>query len=202
MLLVDRYWSILVTRCSIRRAAQANFLYAEYGYLKARWLLHLSVSDLFGVNGLAMLTSTLGVGSLFGSLFLARRSGVTGLTRILIFNVPLLSLAVIGFGSTSIYVFALICTFFGGIAIVMIGVIEQTLLQSAVDNTMRGRILSFYTLIALGCPSIGALLAGALAEIIGLQAAVISGAVLCIGLWFWAFLKRDALAHHLEVKAG
>jgi len=152
-----------------------------------------------GVNGLATLTSVLGIGSIVGSLFLARRSGVGGLTRLLIMNVLLLSLAVIGFGGTSIYGFALVCTFFGGIAIVMIGVIEQTLLQSAVDNAMRGRILSFYTLIARGCPSIGALAAGGFAEIVGLQLSVITGAVLCIALWVWAFLKRDTLARHLEM---
>ena len=46
----------------------------------------------------------------------------------------------------------------------MIGVIEQTLLQSAVDDAMRGRILSFYTLIARGCPSIGALAAGGISR--------------------------------------
>ncbi len=153
-----------------------------------------------GVNGLATLTSVLGLGSIVGSLFLARRSGIRGLTNLLIFNVLLLSLSVIGFGSTSIYLFALICTFIGGIAIVMIGVIEQTLLQSAVDDAMRGRILSFYTLIARGCPSIGALGAGALAEIVGLQLSVIVGAFLCVVLWIWAFMKRNTLASNLEAK--
>ncbi len=151
-----------------------------------------------GVNGLATLTSILGLGSIFGSLFLARRSGVIGLTRLLIFNVFLLSISVIGFGSTNLYAVALCCTFIGGIAIVMIGVIEQTLLQSAVDDAMRGRILSFYTLIARGCPSIGALAAGGLAELVGLQLSVISGAILCIGLWSWAYFKRDQLANYLE----
>ena len=121
-----------------------------------------------------------------------------GLTRLLIFNVFLLSVSVIGFGSTNLYAVALCCTFTGGIAIVMIGVIEQTLLQSAVDDAMRGRILSFYTLIARGCPSIGALAAGGLAELVGLQFSVISGAVLCIGLWSWAYFKRDQLANYLE----
>ena len=80
----------------------------------------------------------------------------------------------------------------------MIGVIEQTLLQSAVDDAMRGRILSFYTLIARGCPSIGALAAGGFAELVGLQFSVISGAVLCIGLWIWAYLKREQFANYLE----
>lgn len=152
-----------------------------------------------GADALAMLTSTLGIGSLFGSVFLARLQGVDGLTRILILNILLMSLAVIGFAATDTFWFALVCTGFSGIAIVMIGVIEQTLLQTSVDGSMRGRVLSFYTLIARGCPSLGALLMGFLASYMGLQLPVIAGAVLTIGLWYWAFRRRHALAKFLEV---
>ena len=151
-------------------------------------------------EGLAMLTSVLGVGSLVGSLFLARIQGVNGLTRILIFNVLLSSIAVIAFASTDVYVAALFCTFIVGIAIVMIGVIEQTLLQASVDSAMRGRVLSFYTLIARGCPSLGALLMGWLATYFGLQWPVASGAIACLGLWFWAWRQQVNLARHLEVR--
>ncbi|MDA1326388.1 MAG: MFS transporter [Proteobacteria bacterium] len=152
-----------------------------------------------GAEALAMLTSVLGVGSFVGSIFLARINGVSGLTRILIANVLLMSVAVIAFAATDIYWVALICTFFAGIAIVMIGVIEQTLLQASVDSAMRGRVLSFYTLIARGCPSLGALLMGYLASYFGLQAPVAAGAVLCIGLWYWAWRRQDALGKALEV---
>jgi MFS family permease len=153
-----------------------------------------------GADALAMLTSMLGVGSLFGSVFLARLQGVAGLTRILIANVLLMSLAVIGFAATKNFWFALACTGVAGIAIVMIGVIEQTLLQASVDGSMRGRVLSFYTLIARGCPSLGALLMGTLASYAGLQLPVAGGAVLCIGLWYWAWRRRDSLSRSLEVR--
>ncbi len=152
-----------------------------------------------GAEALAMLTSVLGVGSFVGSIFLARINGVSGLTRILIANILLLSVAVIAFTSTDIFWVALICTFFAGIAIVMIGVIEQTLLQASVDSAMRGRVLSFYTLIARGCPSLGALLMGYLASFFGMQLPVACGAALCIGLWFWARRRQDALGKSLEV---
>jgi len=152
-----------------------------------------------GAEGLAMLTSVLGAGSFVGSIFLARIHGVSGLTRILIANVLLLSVAVIAFTATDIFWVALVCTFFAGIAIVMIGVIEQTLLQASVDSAMRGRVLSFYTLIARGCPSLGALLMGYLASFFGLQWPVACGAALCIVLWFWVWRRQDALSKALEV---
>jgi len=68
-----------------------------------------------------------------------------------------------------------------------------------VDSAMRGRVLSFYTLIARGCPSLGALLMGYLASFYGLQLPVAAGAMLCIGLWFWARRRQDALGKSLEV---
>jgi MFS family permease len=152
-----------------------------------------------GSSGLAMLTSTLGAGSLIGSVFLARFQGVAGLTRVLILNVLLMAIAVIGFAATENYYFALLCTALAGVAIVSIGVIEQNLLQASVDGAMRGRVLSFYTLIARGCPSLGALLMGWLATYFGLQLPIAIGAALCIGLWYWAWRRQASLAEYLEV---
>lgn len=158
--------------------------------------------DVFGrgADALALLTAALGLGSCIGSLYLARLKGVSGLTDIMVANILFMSFAVIGFVATTMFSVALICTCFAGIAMVNIGVIEQTLLQAAVDGSMRGRALSFYTLIARGCPSLGALLMGYLASFFGLRLPIACGAVLCFGMWFWAFKRRRALAKVLEVQ--
>jgi len=151
-----------------------------------------------GVDGFAWLTSILGVGSFIGSISLAKRDGVKGLTRILIFNTLVLSLAVIGFAATDNFWIAMFFTAIVGYAIVAIGVIEQTLIQVAVDDSMRGRMLSFYTLIARGCPSIGALLMGWLSSFFGLQPPIIAGAIFCIGIWAWSRRRLKMLENFLE----
>ena len=151
-----------------------------------------------GVDGFAWLTSILGVGSFIGSISLAKRDGVKGLTRILIFNTLVLALAVIGFAATDNFWIAMLFTAIVGYAIVAIGVIEQTLIQVAVDDSMRGRMLSFYTLIARGCPSIGALLMGWLSSFYGLQPPIIAGAVICIGIWAWSRRRLTMLQNSLE----
>ena len=157
--------------------------------------------DIFGrgSDGLAWLTSALGVGALIGSVILAQREGVEGLTRLLIAAILIISVAVIGFAATDIFWVALLCTVVAGFAVTLIGVSEQTLLQSSVDSAMRGRVLSLYTLIARGCPSFGALLMGYLASYGGLQLPVAGGALLCIGLWGWARSRQTRLAASLEV---
>lgn len=151
-----------------------------------------------GADGLAWLTAMVGVGAFLGSLMLARREGVAGLTRMLVGSTLLLALSLLGFVATDIFWVALVCTVVGGFAMVTIGVTEQTLLQTAVEGAMRGRVLSIYTLIARGGPSIGALLMGWVAEYTGLRWPVAGGALICIGLWVWANRRQAAMARAME----
>lgn len=85
---------------------------------------------------------------------------------------------------------------------VMLGVIEQTLMQASVDDAMRGRVASCYIMFARGCPAFGALLMGSLAEYAGLRLPVAGGAVLCLGLWAWARARTSRMAAALERESG
>lgn len=151
-----------------------------------------------GASGLAWLTVMVGVGAMAGSVAMASQSGIEGLTRRMIKMTLLLSLAVIGFAATDIFIIALICATISGFCFVTIGVTEQTLLQAAVHGPMRGRVMSFYSLIARGCPSIGALVMGYLATFLGLRLPVILGGLACIGVWLWARSRQEFLAEALE----
>ncbi|MEE8517458.1 MAG: MFS transporter [Alphaproteobacteria bacterium] len=162
--------------------------------------------DVFGrgADGLAWLTGMLGLGAFIGSVFLAGRGGVEGLTRLLVVSVLIFAITLIGFTATDIFWIACLFTMVAGLSVVMVGVAEQTLLQASVDSAMRGRILSMYTLIARGFPSIGALIMGYAASIVGLRWPVFVGAVLCLVMWVWALRRREQMAAVLEAppKAG
>jgi len=156
--------------------------------------------DVFGrgADGLAWLTSMLGLGALIGSVYLANRESVDGLTDLLVKSVLVFVVSLIAFTATDIFWFALICTAFSGISVVIVGVAEQTLLQAAVASDMRGRMLSLYTLIARGFPSVGALIMGALASHIGLRWPVFGGAMICLVLWIWARRRQKLMERSLE----
>ncbi|MCZ6885677.1 MAG: MFS transporter [Alphaproteobacteria bacterium] len=156
--------------------------------------------DVFGrgADGLAWLTGMLGLGAFIGSLFLARRKGVEGLTRQLIVSVLVFAIALVGFTATDVFWFACLCTALAGFSVVSVGVAEQTLLQTSVASNMRGRVLSLYTLIARGFPSIGALVMGYLASFVGLRWPVFGGAVLCLLVWLWIRPQQDRMAAILE----
>ena len=60
------------------------------------------------------------------------------------------------------------------------------MIQTIVDERLRGRVMAFYTMAFMGPAPIGSLFAGALAARIGAPWTVLVGGVACLiaGLWF------------------
>src|SRR5271156_3983397 len=84
-----------------------------------------------GPQGLAMLTSTVGLGAIFGGAWMLFRSQINGLTTIVLANTLLMSLTTIAFVATDSFTVALPCVFLGGAAMVITGIGAQTLIQSS-----------------------------------------------------------------------
>jgi MFS family permease len=121
-------------------------------------------SDMFG-----LLFSAVAVGALGAGWMLAVRQSVVGLGRwifysSLIFNAGLVGLAL----SPNIYcaLASLAVMGFGGMK--HMGA-SNTVIQTLVEDRMRGRVMSFYMMSFVGTMPIGSFLAGALAERIGPQ---------------------------------
>ncbi len=70
-------------------------------------------------------------------------------------------------------------------------------MQVAVDEAMRGRVLSLFGLIFRGGPALGALIMGAASELVGLQAPLAVGALLGIGACGLLWRQRQAIARSL-----
>jgi MFS family permease len=121
-------------------------------------------------EGLARLWAAMGVGALLSALVMAyslsntRRRG-----RLLIAGNVFFGLALAAFALSRS--FASSCLFLGlvGAGMVSITTTVNTLLQTLVQDEMRGRVMSMYALAFIGLPPVGGLLIGALADLIGLQ---------------------------------
>lgn len=151
-----------------------------------------------GPQALAWLTAMIGLGAIAGALWVAQRPRVHGLTAVANTSTLVAALAVLGFAATDLFWFALPCLLVAGVALVLNGVGTQTLIQHAVDGAMRGRVLSLYGTLFRGGPAIGALIMGWLSNQVGLRWPVAGGAVLCVGLWWWARRRETAIARALE----
>jgi predicted MFS family arabinose efflux permease len=151
-----------------------------------------------GPAGLGWLGSAIGVGGIVAAVWLAQRGPVAGLTRIVVLHAMVVALALIAFAVVRNFWIALPFLSLAGFSMVVSGSGTQTLLQSAVDNVMRGRVMALFTLLYRGLPALGSLLMGAAASLIGLEATVVIAAFVCLGGWWWALSRTKAISAELE----
>jgi MFS family permease len=149
-------------------------------------------------HGLALLTAAIGVGAIIGGLFLAQRERLTGLTWINLYSGVAVAILVLLFTATDEFYFGLAAIGLGGGAMVINGTAGQTLVQSAVASSMRGRVLGIYGIIFRGGPALGALTMGILSEWWGLRWPVAAGAILALGFYAWFSRRLPRMAEALE----
>ncbi len=149
-------------------------------------------------TGLGWLMSASAVGAIIAGFWLAQRGTVKGLSSMVLSTLLVGSLSIFAFAATDIYALGLVGVFFLGGAIVICGTGTQTLMQHAVDGAMRGRVMSLYGMVFRGVPALGALAIGSAAEVIGFQAALAAGGVLCIAVFLWMLRYRRTMAAALE----
>jgi predicted MFS family arabinose efflux permease len=109
----------------------------------------------------------------------------------------LVTLSVLTFSLSTSFAAALVCMALAGFGMVVAGVGTQTLIQTSVDEAMRGRVLSLFGLIFRGGPAVGALVMGAASEIVGLQAPVAAGTIIGLVASILIWRHRGAIAASL-----
>ena len=154
-----------------------------------------------GPRGLGGLTAVVGLGALAGGLWMARRPGIQGMTGLFVGHTLVAALAVLGFVATANYWVALGAVFVCGFSQATTGIGVQTLIQSAVDPAMRGRVMGFYGMLFRGGLAVNALVLGWLSSYFGLRLTVGAGAVLCLLYWCWARLHQGDMTASLEAEA-
>ncbi len=148
--------------------------------------------------GLAWLTSSMGLGAMAGATWLAMRGGVVGLTNVVVFTTLSMGLALLLFAMMDNIWLSLPFMVVVGFGIAVTNTASQTLIQTAVDGAMRGRVMSLVVVIYRGLPAFGALILGRIAEEAGLQISLAGGAVACLMVWSWATGQRRKISLELE----
>ncbi|HTL29301.1 MAG TPA: MFS transporter, partial [Tepidisphaeraceae bacterium] len=146
-----------------------------------------------GAATFGFLLAAIGIGALGGSIYLAARRSVRGLGVVLCIAAALFGVASIGFAfSRSIWLaipLAMVC----GAGMVVHMASANTVLQTIVDDEMRGRLMSFFLIAVMGLAPFGSLAAGAMADRVGLPATIASlGAISILGAAIFT-LKIPAL---------
>lgn len=153
-----------------------------------------------GASGLAWLTSAMGVGAMVSATWVAVHGRTSGLTNLCFVGGALSGLSLIGLVSTNALWIGLAFAALSGFAINSLSTSVQALIQSAVDDGLRGRVMSLYTLIFRGLPAFGALAFGILAEFIGLRWTFALAGVACLIAGMLILPQRGTMMRSLETK--
>jgi MFS family permease len=143
-----------------------------------------------GPHTLGFLMGAVGVGSLASALSMVMRRSVRGLTKMIPIAAAAFGVGLIAFGLSHGLWLSMLMMLITGFGMMQGLTASNTILQTLVDERMRGRVMSYYTMAFVGMAPFGSLMAGALAHAIGAPRTVIFSGVACIlgSLWFWSRL--------------
>jgi MFS family permease len=144
-----------------------------------------------GAHTLGFLMGAVGVGSLISALSLVVRRSVRGLSKMIPIAAIIFGVGLICFGLSDHLWLSMSMMLVTGFGMMQGMTASNTIVQTLVDENVRGRVMSYYTMAFVGMAPFGSLLAGALAHSIGAPRTVIVSGVACIlgSIWFTTRLK-------------
>ncbi len=159
-------------------------------------LMPIYAGDIYGggAHTLGFLLSAAGAGALASTFYLASRHSIRGLGRVIAGAAALSGLALAGFAYLDTFAVALLLMSAVGGGVILAAASANTIIQTVVDDRLRGRVAGFYTMAFLGVAPLGNLAAGALANAIGVRATFAINGLVCAATAFWFWRRLPALA--------
>jgi MFS family permease len=146
-----------------------------------------------GPNTLGFLMAASGLGALCGAVFLASRRTVRGFGRVIIATATLFGAALVAFSFSRHVALSLLAMVAVGFGMIVTMAASNTVLQTIVEERMRGRLMSFYSMAFMGTAPFGSLMAGALATHIGAPKTIAIGGAACLVGAAWMRVRLPAL---------
>jgi MFS family permease len=150
--------------------------YAVLMPIFAKDILHGSAQTL------GYLMSMSGVGALTGALYLASRKSIRGLSTKMVYALVVFSVALILFSLSRNFYLSLGLMVLVGIGMMFQMSTSNTILQTVVDDDMRGRVMSLHSMAFMSIAPFGSLMVGSLTKSIGAPLTLSICAFICL-LW-------------------
>ena len=133
-----------------------------------------------GAHTLGFLMGAVGVGALAGAVTLAARPSVLGLGRVVPMTAAGFGASLIAFAGSRVLGLSLFLLVITGFCFMQNLASCNTILQTIVEDKMRGRVMSFYSMAFQGIAPFGSLIAGVIASRIGAPYTLMIGGAICI----------------------
>ena len=151
-----------------------------------------------GAVELSWLMGASGAGALGGALVTASLGNLRRRGLVLVVSASAMSALVAVFALQRSLVLALLLLALVGFATMLFMGMANTLVQTRTPDHLRGRVMSVHTMVFLGVMPIGTLILGALGTVIGVDNAIVAGALGVLALVLYAAARvaplRDAVA--------
>jgi MFS family permease len=158
-----------------------------------------------GPEGYGALVAAVGVGALLGAFYLASRSSVLGLDRLIAAAPLLFGAGLICFSFSRDFALSMALMPILGLGQMLLMAGSNTILQAIVEDDKRGRVMSFFSLSFMGMVPVGNLLAGIAARHIGPATTVAIGGGACIVGALYFSIRLPALrrlVHPIYISKG
>jgi MFS family permease len=147
-----------------------------------------------GPQTLGFLVAAAGAGALLGTGFLSTRAGTHGLVPVIAAATACAGSALLAFSVTRWYPLSLLLMAVTGFGILATTVSISMILQTLVEDRVRGRVMSLYTAAFLGVAPLGGFAAGAAADRIGAPTTIAIGGACCALAGLVLGYRRKALS--------
>jgi MFS family permease len=137
-----------------------------------------------GSAGLGYLMGAMGAGAVVGTLVLAGKTEVGGLTRVILYSSVSMGAAFLLFAASPWFYAAVAIMPFIGFSVMRQMAAANTLIQTRIPDQYRGRIMALYAMTVVGLVPFGSLGAGALAQAVGARWTFAVGGALAIAAAF------------------
>ncbi len=160
-------------------------------------LIPVYAKDIFHgtASTFGIIDSAIGLGAFSGAIFLASLRPGTNLSRILAINTFVFGFGLIAFSHMPLYWVALIFAAVAAFGMMSQVTISNTLIQTTVDPSMRGRVISVYAMVFFGMQPLGGLLIGFVSQNVGVKNTVLAEGIiaLLIGWLHILFLRNNKI---------
>jgi len=199
---VSYTWNSVPLRWLLPVVALVTFSASPY-----QTLMPIFAAETFrgGADTLGVLIGAAGAGGIAAMLVLASRKDVRGLVAWIAASALAAGIALAVFSYSTSFALSLATIAVVGFAALTVAMGVSTIIQTIVEDRMRGRVMGLFTVSFMGMFPLGSLAAGAVADRIGPQHTLAAGGVACmlVAIWLWRQLPK--LRSHIRpiyVKLG
>ena len=164
MMGIEYAYGFFPSRCALVLLAVSSFCLQSYGSLMP-WF----ASERFHGDSrtLGLLYSSAGMGAVCGMFYLATRTSIRGLFKVIGWSAGVSGLSLMAFSFSESLQLALPMLFVSSLSMMLTAASTNTVLQSIVPDELRGRVAALYVMSFLGMSPVGSLCSGWLADYIG-----------------------------------